>query len=366
MLKKIAHIQVIPKLSGVQQISLDILSNLPDECFDKFIICSSCDENSKKFKEEFLKANVEIIEVDSLKRNIGFSDLKAFIELYRLFKMYKFDIVHTNSTKPGIIARIAAKLAGINNIIHTVHGIAFHKHVKLHKRLFYFLIEYISCFAGDINILVNNNYKKYYPLLNNKVIYNGVNFNNLTYCENKTKNKALKVAFMARLDEQKNPLMFIEAVNLLINDNVDLNNVEFLIAGDGELKYDCIKLIEKLKLNDKIKLVGWVDDKSKFLSNIDIICQPSKWEAFGLIFVEAAFFQIPSIGSDVEGIPEVIKHNETGLIFESNNVVDLKNKLFELINNHELRISLGKNAKKYCLENFNMDKMTQEYNKIYK
>ncbi|WP_407235593.1 glycosyltransferase [Escherichia coli] len=65
-------------------------------------------------------------------------------------------MVHTNSTKPGVIARIAAKFAGVRKIVHTVHGIAFHAEMNTFKRLFYWLVEYFSCFlVMSMFLLIN-------------------------------------------------------------------------------------------------------------------------------------------------------------------------------------------------------------------
>jgi hypothetical protein len=179
--KKILHIQVLPKLTGVQRISLEILRNLPNDEYDKYILFSSHGvDNSLKLicKEEFEKAGITVLFSHSLYRKIGMRDIQAFIEIYRLCKQEKFDIVHTHSTKPGVIGRIAAKLAYVPLVIHTVHGLAFHNFVKFPKWQFYWMCEMIaSCFCDNI-VLVNNYYRKYFKPFKSKVatIYNGVNF----------------------------------------------------------------------------------------------------------------------------------------------------------------------------------------------
>ncbi|MGL9735341.1 MAG: glycosyltransferase [Symbiopectobacterium sp.] len=90
-----------------------------------------------------------VLFVKSLRREIGCLDINATCELFHLFKKNKFDIIHTNSTKPGIIARLSAKMAVCDYVIHSVHGIAFHKIEIPTKRIFYYLIECFSlrCFS---------------------------------------------------------------------------------------------------------------------------------------------------------------------------------------------------------------------------
>ena len=81
--------------------------------------------------KQFEKAGVKVFLLDELKREICWSDITAFRKIYSLCKREKFDIVHTNSTKPGIVGRIAATLAGVPFVVHTVHGLAFHRFLKL-------------------------------------------------------------------------------------------------------------------------------------------------------------------------------------------------------------------------------------------
>ncbi|MEF5881839.1 glycosyltransferase [Escherichia coli] len=114
-MKKIAHVLVLPKMAGSQKFCHMLLSKI--EGYEKFVLVSECEDVDFEQRAEFIKnfesINVNVIWCKNLKRNIGKSDVKAFIELYNIFKQYDFDIVHTNSTKPGILARIAAKMAGV-------------------------------------------------------------------------------------------------------------------------------------------------------------------------------------------------------------------------------------------------------------
>lgn len=361
---KIAHVQVIPNLSGVQQVSLDILSSIDTEDNELFLICGELKDFSSDFIQSFKSINVKIIEVKSLKRDLGSHDLKCFVDLLYVFKTYNFDIIHTNSTKPGIIARVAARIAGCKSVIHTIHGVAFHKYVPFYKRLFFYIAELFStCFSHKL-ISVNKYYKKYYPFVETNTIYNGVDFSKLQPNKIRSGNKKIHFAFLGRLDEPKNPLDFIEAVYLLKKQNLLNENLIFTLAGDGELKEKCEKLIIYYQLKDVIHMVGWISDKNQFFNKVDVLCQPSKWEAFGLVFVEAAYFEIPSIGTRVEGIPEVILDGKTGLLFDGG-AEHLMKCMLKFIQDPDLIIFLGKNAKSRALEMFSKENMVDSYKKIY-
>lgn len=360
---KIAHVQVIPKLSGVQQISLDILKSIKHENNQKYIICG--EDVTVSFSEAFKNAGVEIIIVPSLRRDIGLHDFICFFRLVSIFRKYKFDIVHTNSTKPGIIARIAAKVAGIKKIVHTVHGVAFHKHAGLFTRFVYIILENFATLFGNVNISVNRNYVRYYPFVKTKVIYNGVDFTDLNPMrQDKNLSKCIHFAFLGRLDEQKNPMQFIKAAKIVLDNINDHSRVNFTLAGDGELAADCKDLIKKLAIQDEIAMPGWITDKDSFFNSIDVLCQPSRWEAFGLVFVEASYYSIPSIATSVEGIPEIVKDGFSGLLYHGDEL-ELAQCMMLYINTPEKILIMGNNAKKYSCIHFNKERMIDEYLKIY-
>ncbi|EMV1745764.1 glycosyltransferase [Enterobacter hormaechei] len=359
---KIAHVVVASELAGAQQIALDILSNISNENVEKYIICGELHSRSADFISLFENANVSIISVPELKRNIGKSDIAAFSILYKIFKEYKFDIVHTNSTKPAIVARTAAKIAGIKKVIHTVHGIAFHKKVSQPLRTMYWAIEYFSALFGDFNISVNNYYKRFYPLIKTPVIHNGINFNNFHL--NKYEKDFINFAFMARLDDQKNPLEFLMAAKLAIKTYKGNQKIRFTLAGDGPLMSDCLEYINSNGMDQHVDVKGWVSNKSDFYNGIDVLCQPSEWEAFGLVFVEAAYFEVPSIGKAVEGVPEVIDSSRTGFTYNGGEK-DMCDLMLRYIENPSLIKEHGKAAKNNALEKFSIEIMVKKYKEIY-
>lgn len=359
---KIAHVVVASELAGAQQIILDILSNINNDNIEKYVICGELHDGSKDFIMSFENANVSIISVPELKRNIGRSDINAFSKLYKIFKEHKFDIVHTNSTKPAIVARTAAKLAGVKNVIHTVHGIAFHKKVPFPLRVIYWAIEYFSTFFGNYNVSVNKFYKRFYPFINTPVIHNGINFNKFNF--NKNQHDFINLAFMARLDEQKNPLEFLNAAKLVKQKYGGSRKIKFTLAGDGPLMKDCVQFINSNDMKDYVYVKGWVRDKSDFYNSVDILCQPSNWEAFGLVFVEAAYFEIPSIGKAVEGVPEVIESSITGYTYNGG-AEELSNIMIKYIESPQLIKDHGVAARKNALKKFSLDIMVDKYKKLY-
>ncbi|EBP7329261.1 glycosyltransferase family 4 protein, partial [Salmonella enterica] len=119
---KIAHIQLLPLLSGVQRVCLDELIRLDENKFDKYLIC----KEEGPLTVEAKKYGIKCLVVRNLVREISLkNDLKALWSLWKIIKQYKFDIVHTHSSKTGVLGRVAAWLNRTNLIVHTVHGFSF-------------------------------------------------------------------------------------------------------------------------------------------------------------------------------------------------------------------------------------------------
>lgn len=366
----IAHIQVLPKLSGAQLFSLNMLKNLNVK--NKYLICSGSEVVTEAQKEifvrEFEKAGVTIIWMKHLKRNVGIHDLKVILEFWGLFRKYRFSVVHSNSTKPGVIARIVARVAGINKVIHTVHGIAFHPNEKNLKRFIYYLLEVIALQFGHVNVSVNKYYLKFYsffPWKKSICIYNGLDFNylnKLKECHVPLVFSSKRVLFVGRLDNQKNPLSAIKAFDILRR---NLDNVHFDIVGDGEMKAECENLVSDLGLEALVTFHGWKNDPSEFYMQCDIFFCPSSYEAFGYTFAEAAYFSKPIVASNVEGIPEVVIHGKMGFISEPTDYEKQAEYLEEILRDKVMADSFGQYGHSYVKNNFPLEKCINSYLEIY-
>lgn len=140
-------------------------------------------------------------------------------------------------------------------------------------------------------------------------------------------------------------------------------DVQFVILG---LKESYLEEIEKLvKANKNVMLLLDKDDKEKYeaLAAADIFVAPSHYEAFGIVVIEAFSQKCAVITSDQGGLPWVV--DKAGLIFEDNNLEDLKNKLSMLVNNKKLRLDLQKKGYER-VKNFTWDKITKDIEKVYK
>lgn len=166
---------------------------------------------------------------------------------------------------------------------------------------------------------------------------------------------------LARLEKRKGHLFIVRSVKKLL---LDFPNIQYVIAGQGREKKKLQKLIFENQLEKNIKFVGSINDSQKkyLLSKADLMVMPtldetdhSSIEGFGISYLEAAFFSIPSIASNIGGTPEAVLNNLTGKVI--NNIEHLYETIRELLIDKEKRKTLGQNAQKRAINEFSWDKI---------
>ena len=219
-------------------------------------------------------------------------------------------------------------------------------------------------------VIFNSNYTKNkiiskFNLKNYKVIYVGVNVSKFNLP--KKENKKIKLISIGRLIEKKGYFDLIKAISI-VNKNFD---VELDIIGWGGLKNEIGEYIKKLNIKN-INLLGAIhpEDIPQHLANSDIFVLPSivdsngETETLGVVFLEAMSCGLPVIGTNVGGIPDVIKNNKNGFLIEPHNPQQLADKIIKLIKNKSLRKNMGEESLKIAKKVFDWDNLINDYFKI--
>ncbi|MCK4359268.1 MAG: glycosyltransferase family 4 protein [Candidatus Cloacimonetes bacterium] len=362
---KLLHIQLLPILSGVQRVTLNILESLDPKQYEMWLVCAhDTTGREKSLITEVKKIGVNVKILQSLKREIGLYDFRAFLEIYKFCRKKQFDIIHTHSSKTGFLGRIAGKLSGCRNVIHTVHGVPFHRYVQLLWRIFYYILEIIASVFCNKLVIVNKFYKKYFWYLPSRkllTIHNGVDFKRFKPKRESNEEK-IKIIFVGRLDKQKSPMTFVEAIKILLEIE---KNIVVNIVGDGELYFNIKNYIIVNHLENNIILLGWREDVPELLAEHDIFCATSIYEPFGLVFCEAGFVGLPVVATNVDGVPEVVINRKTGLLVPPEQPKLTANAIYWLLHNKEEAKLMGKNANKWISDNFSSEKMVNSYKKVY-
>ena len=173
------------------------------------------------------------------------------------------------------------------------------------------------------------------------------------------------VLTLARLEKRKGHKYILNCLEKLVN---KFENLQYLIAGEGPELTNLKAIVSKKKLNNNVVFLGKINDSQKkyIFKKTDLMVMPTidesvnkSIEGFGISYIEAALFGIPSIASNVGGTSEAVIHYKTGIIL--NHIDELEQNLNELLENDEKRIKLGEAAKKRAINDLQWDKVKEEY-----
>ncbi|EAB4959211.1 glycosyltransferase family 4 protein [Salmonella enterica] len=374
---KIAHIQLLPLLSGVQRVCLDELTRLDDNKFDKYLIC----KEEGPLTTEAKKYGIKCLVVKNLVRELSLkNDLKALWSLWKIIKKHNFDIVHTHSSKTGVLGRVAAYLNRTSLIVHTVHGFSFPIAKNKLQRILFWLMEKIGSICGDIIICLHEDdariARSILKISEHKIciISNGVDIEKFKPYDKSRKllcreniiginSDDIIIGMIGRLWPQKNPICLLHAVSEIIKSN---KQVKCFFIGDGELYEQMAYFIKLNDLSDNIKLFGWRNDTYIFLNAMDIFVLPSLWEGMPIAILEAKSSGLPCVVSNIQGNRSIIDGVEDGLLFDLGlGWYDLYEKLQILIGDPQLRYDIGKKARLSVINHYNIASRIQRIENIY-
>lgn len=373
--KKIIYVITKSFWGGAQRYVYDLAVNLAEENFEAAVVTGEEGLLTEKLKE----AGIKTVSQPSLKRDIGFfSEIKSFIFLYKFFRLEKPDVVHINSSKAGALGILAARFAGVKNIIFTAHGWPFNEDRHPLVRLIFKLIMWFAMMICDKIIAVSENVAitgQSMPFLAEKfvLIYNGVK---KTEIFSRDKSREFFFNKWPRLKDLPEKTVWIGTISELTkNKGVEyavkaLASIKdlpfiFLIIGEGELKEQLEKLIKELHLEEKVFLFGYLKEAQKYLPALDIFTLTSLTEALAYVAMEAGCASLPVVATRVGGLPEIIENKKSGFLAEPKNPGQISAALKELIKNEDLRKEFGGNLKKTIEEKFVFEEMLKKTFALY-
>lgn len=175
----------------------------------------------------------------------------------------------------------------------------------------------------------------------------------------------INILFLGRLERRKGIDILLRAA---LNICEKHSNVQFTIAGNNDIEFENGKtIVEKLKVDlqrfeNQILFTGEVSDEEKIrlLKNSDIFVAPSRYESFGLVFLEAMQYFNAIIGTNVGGVKEIIDNNKNGILVEKENIKELERALLTCINDSELREKFATSARLKYDKKFTVDRMVEK------
>lgn len=281
--------------------------------------------------------------------NLSFLNLFLIYKLVKLFKSEKVYTIILGLPSDVKAAGIAAKIAGVKNIIYRRGTALPIRNSILNRYLFKHVITRVLANSGEIK---KKFFEKNSALINIdkiQVLYNGVKVNGISFPDRNTKSEVI-IGNAGRLVEQKGQIFLISLAKELSNRNV---NYKILIAGKGPLKKFLIEHAVKNKVIERIVFLDFVENIESFLDKIDIFVLPSIHEGSANVLIEAMAKAKPVVAFNTSSLPEIISHGETGFLAELGNIQQLSDYVCELAEDIELRKKIGLNAYRDISERFN-------------
>ncbi|TET64330.1 MAG: glycosyltransferase family 1 protein [Candidatus Stahlbacteria bacterium] len=328
-------------------------------------------------KEAQLKG-VKIVNIPFLLRRINpVYDLLALFSLYILLIKERPTIVHTHTSKAGLLGTLAAKMAGIPILIHTPHGhVLWGYFGPLKTKIFIFLERLTSRITGKIVALTNREKEDYlmFRIANEDrfvVIFSGVKLNKFKeslFGEKQNFKKELGipenssiVGTVGRLVPVKGPESLIKAAKYIISKYPD---TFFIFTGDGYLRQDLENKAFKMGTKENIIFLGWRDDAAKIISAYDVFVLPSLNEGMGRVLVEAMALGKPIVASNIGGIPDLVIHGKNGFLVPPKNPKELAKYIQILLEDEKKREKMGLAGKEMSL-NFSAENMVEKIAELY-
>jgi len=360
---KILYVITKLELGGAQKQLLALIRGLDK---DKFQPCLFTGDSGLLDEEADAIPGLGIKRSSRLKRQISpLNDWLALCEIRRFIKANNIDIVHTHSSKAGIIGRIAAKLANVKIIIHTVHGWSFNDYQNPLIRCAYIWLEKITAGFSRALIVVSEHDRqeglkqgigrpdKY------SLIRYGIDRNEFIPGSNTGE---LAVCTVSCLKPQKSPQDFIR---LAASITKKYNNVRFIIVGDGVLRRQIEKMINSFGLQQKVKLCGWQRNVAEILAAADIFVLTSLWEGLPISALEALSCGLPVVATDTGGISEIIEEGRNGFLCPRRDIGQMAEKLERLLKDRSMRIKMAAAAKESLTADFDINALAFNTQKLY-
>ena len=175
------------------------------------------------------------------------------------------------------------------------------------------------------------------------------------------------VLYTGRLASNKGLLNLVEVIPKVLEKNPSTTFV--LIGEDEGMKKEIELRANELDVEDNLKIIGYIDDYDLFksaYSAADVYTLPSEYEAFGIVLLEAMMCKTPCVATEVGGIPEVIKDEETGFLVEYGDNKNFAEAINKLLKDKRLREKMGKKGRKKVLDKFTWEKVANRVNEVYK
>ncbi len=388
-MKKVVHIITKSNWGGAQRYVYDLATGLPNDKFESVVIAGG----NGTLVEKLTETGVRTITLESLGRDINpLKDFSSLVDLIKMLRKERPDILHLNSSKIGALGALAGRLTGTKKIIFTAHGWAFNEDRSFASKMFIKLTHWLTILLCHRVIAVSQNIADqvlWWPRAKGKivVILNSIKKEPLytakgaiqvlasmnenlkqSLAKDPTLKKTLWIGTVAELHRIKGHVYALEAIKQITartGKRKQESRIIFTIIGEGQERQNLEQKIKELGLEEQVFLMGHVPNANLYLKAFDIFLFPSLSEGLGYALVEAGAAGLPCISTAVGGLPEVVEDMKSGILIQPRKSQDIAHSIEFLMEHPKIALEHGKALKERVEEKFNFETMLNKVIDLY-
>ncbi len=328
--------------------------------------------------EETRQRGASLIILPELVREINpWKDFLATWKLCRMMKAGQYIIVHTHSSKAGILGRLAARLAGVPIIVHTVHGWSFHDHMNARLRWVYVMMEKLAASISDMMIVVTERdiqkglnegigRPDLYRLIRSAIPLADFDPERV---DRTTIRQELGIPLnvpvlgnVGRFSPQKNPLDWVRVAAKVAQ---AIPACHFLLVGDGPLRGEVERQLKTDGLENHFILTGIRRDIPRMMSAMDVFLLTSLWEGLPRVIPQAMSMGVPVVANRADGTIEAIHQGETGYLSDPGNLDEMTEYCIKLLSEKEYRKEISRKGQIFAKNEFGLKHMISQIEELY-
>lgn len=326
------------------------------------------------FQQILMRQGFGLVNLDVIRRPIApLWDLLGLFRLVRFLRSHRYHIVHTHTSKGGFIGRLAARLAGVPVIIHTVHGFAFHEASPPSERMFYAVLERIASHWCNQIVSVSEFHRDWAVRLgmcrSSRIIAipNGIAPPHQSADGNSVRRNLgvpsddLLILSVSRLAPDKGVDYLLQAAAMIPRSR----HIRLAIAGDGLERPNLERLAYALGIADRVLFLGFRNDIPDLLAASDIVVLPTLREGLSISLLEAMAAGRPIVTTTIGSQLEVASHGEMACLVPPADSRSLHDAICRLADDSALRTRLAANTRAVYESYYTEQRMLQSYRQLY-
>ncbi len=362
---RVMHVTFDMRIGGTEMVIKNLVEANEDRGIQMSIFCI---EEPLGPWGDSLQANG--LKIESSHRKLGF-DTSLILKLRAYIKANEIDVVHCHQYTPWVYGALAALFTKAK-VIFTEHG-RFYPDTSSWKRSFINpVLMRVTSRATAISHATKNalDVYEFIPKQRIDVIYNGIKPLQIdSATKSKTKSDlaipegSVVLGTIARFDPIKNQEMMINAFSAALRQS---KNLILVLVGDGEMRPALESLVEREGIEEHVRFTGYIKDPAHHLAIMDIFLLSSLSEGTSMTLLEAMSLSKPCIVTDAGGNPEIVAHQQTGLVTENANQQAFASAIKTLCSSHTAIEEMGANGYEAYCEKFTAKHMVAQYAALYR